>query len=260
MFIMVNIKLRNIFRRIGLTDKHAVVYEFLLRSPSMTPLALARETKLNRTSLYRYLEDLNKLGLVENVMANKSSKYKAMPQGLNQYLLNEEARVTGLKKEIPTLVEELSKLKTDKRKSEVRYFQGVEGLKQMLWNVVHAKSEFVGLGYENWNTSVGKPYAEKLRQIMMERKQQSRELLNKPDDTFEYTALGSAYTNVYEHRLIEPSALEIKHDTYIYDEVFAYFYHYQGELFGVEIHNPIIAKTERQTFEILWKMAEKTKK
>lgn len=70
------------------------------------------------------------------------------------------------------------------------------------------------------------------------------------------TPLGHEYTNVYEHRAIDPKIIDIKHDTYIYGDVFAYYYHYQGELFGVEIHNAEIAKTEKQMFEILWKMAK----
>lgn len=253
---MVNIFLKRVFREIGLTPKHAAVYETLLTHPLSTPLSLSRKTTINRSTLYRYLEELRESGLAEYILTGKSGKYRADPHGLELYLTKEEARVTRLKKEVPTLIKKLTDLsRQESQTSQVKYFRGGDGLKQMLWNVVRAKGEFVGLGYEDWNTSVGKAYAEKLRAKMMERGLVSREIQNDPSSEFDYTELGGTYQKYYSHRAIEPAILEIKHDTYIYDEVFAYYYHLNGEYFGVEIHNAAIAKTEKQMFEILWKMA-----
>lgn len=255
MFMMVNNKLVKIFKQIGLTNKHARVYESLITKTNVTPLALARETKINRTSLYRYLEELREKGLVELVLGDKSNRYRANADGLNQYLVSEESRVENLKQTIPSLVAELSKQEVVGG-SEVKYYQGVEGLKQMLWNVVSSGKEYVGLGYQDWNTSVGKAYAERLRSKNMETGATSREITNQVDDSFDYTSLGKGYGRVYEHKWIDPKILEVKHDTYIYGEVFAYYYHYHGEYFGVEIHNKEIARTERQMFEILWRLAK----
>lgn len=252
---MMNSLLIKVIRQLGLSDKHAIVYESLMKRSNTTPVILAHETKLNRSSLYRYLEELRGKGLVELVLGDKSSSFRANPEGLSQYLASEESRVESLKRAIPSLVTELSKYKVTGG-SEVKYYQGVEGLKQMLWNVVANGQEYAGLGYENWNTSVGKAYARKLRSKNMENGAMSREITNCPDDNFEYTSLGKSYDNVYEHRRIDPKILEIKHDTYIYGDVFAYYYHLQGENFGVEIHNAEIARTERQMFEILWGMAK----
>ncbi len=254
---MINRLLVRVIKQTGLTAKHATVWEKLLLKPKSTPLQLSRETKLNRSSLYRYLEDLRTKGLVELVLGEKSSQYKANPEGLNQYLASEEARVESLKTTVPSLVSELTRNKAIPG-SEVKYYQGLEGLKQMLWNVVSANVEFVGLGYEDWNTSVGKRFAEKLRAKNLETKVGSREILNALGKNFEFTDLGKNYGNIFKYRLINPKILEIKHDTYIYGDVFAYYYHYQGEYFGVEIHNVEIARTERQIFEIVWKMAKRS--
>lgn len=252
---MINNLLHQVFKQIGLTDKHALVYEKLANGTRTTPLQLSRETRLNRSSLYRYLEELRLKGLVELVLQDKSSKYQADPEGLNQYFVSEESRVENLKKAIPRLLHELGEIK-GKGGSEVKYFQGKVGLKQMLWNVVASGNPYAGLGYENWNTSVGKSYADKLRGKNMETSAKSREITNDQGGGFEYTELGDKYQRIYKHRRIDPKILEIKHDTYIYGEVFAYYYHYQGEYFGVEIHNKEIARTELQMFEILWKMAK----
>lgn len=251
---MVNISLQKVFAQIGMSGKHAMVYEALLTSQNMTPLKLARITHLNRSSLYRYLEELREKGLVELILRGKSSSYAARPEGLSQYLVREEARLENLKTTIPSLLTEMSRARA--KESEVRYYHGVEGLKQMLWNVVAKGEEFVGLGYSDWNESVGKAYAEKLRQKIIESRTRSREISNDPSTDFGYTKLGLEYKKFYSHKAINESLLEIKHDTYIYGDVFAYYYHYEGEYFGVEIHNKEIARTERQMFEILWKMSK----
>lgn len=251
---MVNRSLIQIFKQVGLGSKHAMIYELLVKKGLGTPLQLSRETRLNRSSLYRYLDDLRRIGIVELVMGDKSSRYRANPGGFDQHLASEESRLESLKNAIPALMRELEE-KNDHKESEVRYFQGREGLKQMLWNVVTSGKSYVGLGYENWNTSVGKAYADKLRSKNIEIGVESREITNDQDSGFEFTDLGIKYQRVYTHRRIDSNILEIKHDTYIYGEVFAYYYHYRGEYFGVEIHNKEIARTERQMFEIVWKMA-----
>ena len=132
MFIMVNSSLTKVFEQIGLNRKHVLVYETLLKKTNSTPVTVARETKLNRSSLYRYLEDLRQAGLVELALSDKSSKYIARPDGLSKYLMDEEVRIEKLKNTIPNLVSELTKtyiVQSDN--SEVKYFQGLRGLKHI---------------------------------------------------------------------------------------------------------------------------------
>lgn len=247
--------IRKVIHQIGLNEKHASVYEKLLERGSMTPLVLARETEINRSSLYRYLEELRGKGLVDLVLGDKSSKYAAREEGLNLYLEKEEVRLSELKQAIPSLLQSLE-IRRRAKESEVKYYHNREGLKQMLWNIIASGHDYVGLGYDNWNSSVGKSFAERLRTKNMETGAKSREISNHLDDGFEYTNLGEKYIKIYAHRQIEPQVLMIKHDTYVYGDVFAYYYHYQGEYFGVEIHNEEIARTEREIFEILWKIAK----
>lgn len=252
---MMNKRVKLVMDSLGLTSKHGLVWIALARVETGTPLALARTTKLNRTSIYRYLEDLRSVGLVDVIMAGaKKSLYRAVDaEKMELVIVRQETSLSQLRANIPLLAREL-KREPRGTESEVVYYRGVQGLKQLLWNVVASGKEYMGLGYENWNTSVGKRFAEKLRAKNVETGAKSRELLNDDGSEPAYTDLKMSYQQVYRHRVIDKAILEIKHDTYIYGDVFAYYYHYQGEYFGVEIHNMQIARTERQIFEILWKM------
>lgn len=253
-----NIQLSSLFAGLGLTKKHALLFRAIARKTSSTPLSLARETGLNRSSIYRYLEDLKAAGLVDEILEPHSSRYAAgSPESLQAIILKQEAKLQIIRDGVPKLIQELQVTRENQAaETQVKYFRGVEGLKQMLWNAVGATHEFVGFGFEDWNTSVGRSFAEKLRLRHIERGISSRELLNTLDPDYSYTRISRMeYQRFYTHRAIDPQIITIKHDTYIYDDVFAFYYHYLNEYFGVEIHNAEIAQTQKQIFEVLWNMA-----
>jgi len=248
---------------LGLSDKEAKIYLSLLKQGILTPLELSRITKINRTTIYRVLEQLKDKGLAEEILDQHRIKARAVdPESLKLLIAQRETQLKKLKKGLPEIISRLTTVKdTPSASTKVVYFRGRQGLQQMLWNVLKGKNEFVGYGYGDWNKSVGKEFAEKLRQKKADENIFSREIQNKDqvDANKTYTQV-KGYKKVHQCRAIPKSIIEINHDTYIYNDVFAFYHFYEGELFGVEIHNQEIAKTQRQIFEVLWKMAKsKTK-
>mgnify|MGYP003732561691 CR=1 FL=1 len=244
----------------GLNRKQAKVYLTLLNRDLLTPVELARESKLNRTTIYRVLEELNNIGLVEEILDQHRFKARAVsPERLDILIAKEESKLEEKRKKLPKLVSELSVLNHQPSGStQVKYFRGKNGLQQMLWNTLKTQSELVGYGYADWNDGVGKEFAEKLRKEVVKRKIKSREIQNNNQflKMSEWTKVED-YNRFYECRFILKSVVDINHDTYIYDGVFAFYHLFEGDLFGVEIHNKEIAKTQRQIFEVLWKQSKK---
>ena len=105
--------------------------------------------------------------------------------------------------------------------------------------------------------SVGRDFAEKLRAERVKRKLSDREIQNtdQAGSMSNWTSVKN-YGQVYQARFLPRKVIDIKHDTYIYNNVFAFFNFAGGELFGLEIHNAEIAKTQKQIFEVLWQMAK----
>lgn len=247
---------------LGLTDNQAEIYLLLLKQGLTSLLELSRQTTINRTTIYRIVEDLKQLNLVEEILDDRGAKIKAVtPENLQLLLAKKETELAGLKNNLPGLISDLSAISDQPAPStQVVYFRGQSGLKQLLWNVLKAKGESVGYGYADWNQSVGREFAEKLRLERTKRKIFDREIQN--EDAFEpmsnWTSIKD-YAQVYQCRFLDKKIVDIKHDTYIYNDVFA-FYHFTGdELFGLEIHNPEITKTQKQIFEVLWKLAKPLK-
>lgn len=242
----------------GLSLHEREVYLTLLKHTQTTPLTLAHATGINRTTLYRVLEALSEKGLVEEIIDYKSKSYRAAPpRQLDLLISKKEAETENLREQLPKLAAVLNQVSPPPSSpTRVLYFKGVAGLRQLLYNTLRAEGEVVGYGYGNWNEGVGKRFAEKLRQEYVDRQIKARELLNVVDTTGSFSSVSGYVNGVYRNRAINPKKLHITHDTYIYNDVFA-FYHAIGEqLFGVEIHNEAIARTQKQIFEILWKLAK----
>jgi len=257
--MMNNPEIINQLKELGLNDKEAQVYLMLLQKSALTPLELSRTTKINRTTIYRILENLKEVGVVEEILDQKSTKYQAgAPEKLKMLLTKKEAELSKLREILPDLITNLSVAPdTAPSPTKVIYFRGKSGLQQLLWNTLKSPqgSTVVGYGYLDWNEYLGEKFAEKLRREYVEREIYSLEICNKTYDSFTKNTI--YLQKIYEERLISKSKLEINHNTYIYNDVFCFYGVFAGERFGIEIHNAEIAKTQRQIFYLLWKQAKK---
>ncbi len=254
--------MEELFGSFGLSPEEQEVYLALLKQPQATPLALSRATSINRTTLYRVLEALSEKGLIEEIMDYKSKSYRAAPpEQLNLLLSKKESEVESLREQLPKLIATLREVSPPPSSpTRVLYFKGISGLRQLLYNTLRAKDEVVGYGYGSWNDGVGRRFAEKIRREYVEKNIASREILNAIDALGSYTSISGYFNGVYHHRKIQSKILTITHDTYIYNDVFAFYHITGGQLFGVEIHNEAIATTQKQIFEILWKQASPASK
>lgn len=245
----------------GLEEKQAKIYLALLQNGIQSPLELARRTGINRTTIYRLLDSLKEVGLVEEILKDSSVRFRAVEaEKLKLVIAQREAELEDLKDGLPELIFQLTSLKRETSSStKVLYFRGKKGLQQLLWNTLKAgkDGEVLGFGYLNWTECVGRRFADKLRQEYVNREIYAKEILNSLASLKDFTEVEGYIGGVYESRSFPKSKIEINHDVYIYNNVFAFSHFYKDELFGVEIENNEIAKTQRQIFYLLWKMAKR---
>lgn len=254
---MMNKTVENDLEKFGLNEKEVQTYLEVLKRQRATPLELSRFTSLNRTTIYRLLDNLKGLGLVEEIIDEHKVLVKAASlDTFNKLLSQKEQKFLELKNSLPDLQKELKTLiATSQSPTEVVYFRGVEGLKQFLWNTTRARKEIVGYGFGDWNKAVGREFSEKLRQEYVDNKIFSREIQNLPDTDKSYTSNKIYLDRFFRCRSISSHKLEINHDSYIYDDILAFYHYINEEYFAIEIHNLEIAKTQKQIFNILWKIA-----
>jgi sugar-specific transcriptional regulator TrmB len=130
-------------KKIGLEDSEIKIYLTLLKLGSSTATSLAKETGINRSYLYDILERLINRGLVSFFAKNNIKYFNATsPESLVDY-------ADSIKKDIQKLIPELEKLKSiPKEVAKVELFQGKEGLKTLLKDIISERKNYVVFGEE----------------------------------------------------------------------------------------------------------------
>ncbi len=123
-------------KQFGLTDKEAQVYVAALELGDATVQGLARKSKMKRTSIYSVLESLKDKGLISSSVRKKRRYYHGSdPRDL---LVKMEERKHAVRAMIPEL---LSITNLIERKPRIKFFEGVEGIKEIYLDVFRYPNE-----------------------------------------------------------------------------------------------------------------------
>jgi len=240
----------------GVNELEAKIYLEILSGKGDTALLISRHLKIARTKVYRILDNLIARGLVITKLGERGSKFTALsPDQLDLLLSDREHELEKLRQTLPTLQSSLTTLshRGESPKSEVRYYHGIEGLKQVTYNSLKAQGELLTYELSTMNAFMDKSEAEKLRERFVENKIYIRTLTgaNHLD----------AWTNVTE--MVE-KYLELRHldkpfqfEILIYNNIYCMYRYIGDQVFCVEIHSQELANMQRQIFEYLWTSAKK---
>lgn len=233
------------------------MYASLAQFGPQTISELSRSSKVERTRVYRNLQELQKLQLVEiELQPHRQIIHASSLSNLQHEVISKKAALDS----IATLIDQLqvdleNNVKTDVS-TRVQFYRGQAGIEQMLWNQTKAKSEINSILSENLQSHTKREFFERWVERCNERKIRSRSLV---DDNF-IAAQKRWYDGKFNHSLALWSARKmpanissIPHRTTVYDDVTTYFSWQEDDLFGIEIHNKNIADNQRQYFELLWK-------
>lgn len=120
--------------RLGLTKNESLIYLTLIELGKSQVWQLATKTKLHRRTIYDCLERLEDRGFVSYSIENGTKFFKAAnPQKCINIIKETEDK---LNKIIPELIEKFSSKKT---KTEVTVFNGKEGLKSIMEDLLRTK-------------------------------------------------------------------------------------------------------------------------
>ena len=228
--------------RLGLSLDQAKVYVCLLEGGSMSHLQIARLTGVNRTKVYRIVDDLesSSLASIETSDAGKTV-IAASPKNLEVKLTTEESKLN-----------KIFNKKDDELKFTVNTYEGVSGLKQMLWNELKAKGEILIFGCGTIEDLVGsRNWAEKHRAKTVDAKYKIREINNKGKKPIGFTKNSDFYSN-FERRFIATTKLNIEQQIAIYNDTVSVYHWRDDQKVGSETINKAYADTMRQMFESYW--------
>ncbi len=240
-------------RQLGLLTDEITAYLFLLQHGPQTVLSLSRGLKTGRTKLYPLLEKLADNQLITVHERHYGTSYEAHDPEVIDFLVNErEQQVRNLREQLPSALHQLQELRQESpTTSKIIEYRGVDGLKQMNWNLTKAEKEFRVLELSGLDKHLGKHFADKMRSRFNEKGLTSYDLTNRKNRSREPGAESDqAFT-----RYIDPKLFTIEFETYIYNNVVTLLSYDSNDVFGVEIHNDKLARQQKQLFDLLWSQA-----
>lgn len=248
-------------KKLGLDDREIEVYLTLLNKESFTIWRLSKDSGVPRSTVYRVVEDLVSKKFAEWVVGHKVQMVKAVrPKDLGSLVEEKKSEYESARESLETLQGMVKDVMSEVPQTQVRYYQGKDGLKQLLWNSLKADKEVFGYSEFGRIEVTGKSFYNKYVAEFKKRGITDRAITNEVG--LEYIKK-HVLTDIDRHQLEESGIRLIPEDIYyvtgdhsMYNNVYAISYWKMGEVVGVEIENPELVKMHRSIFEMLWKMAE----
>ena len=244
-------------KQLGLDDEQASVYLYLLEHGPSTVLGISRGIGSGRTKLYPLLEDLSTKQLITTHERHYGTSYEAQtPDAIEFLVLEQERKTDGLRKNLPAVLNALSQLGVNSpTQSRIVEYKGVDGLKQMNFNLTKAKDEYRVFELAGLDKLLGAHFADKMRSIYAEKRLQSYDLTNNPNRANEPGSTSPFAKSAY----IDPAVFKIEFETFIYNNCVALLSYDREDVFGVEIYNDKLARQQKQIFDLLWKQSKALK-
>ncbi|MBN1374189.1 transcriptional repressor [Candidatus Dojkabacteria bacterium] len=253
-------QINNTLKLLGLSEKDISVYLLLNKSKNLTATAISRAIKIPKTTVYRTLDHLKNLGIVnENLTDTKRSYETTGTETLKNLVAEKEQSVKKLKRLLPPTLRELTLLSMQNQKSfEIKSYTGIEGLKQVTWNSSKAKGILRIFEINEMSAFLNYDFCEYTRLEFVKNKVQTHELTNEPAIEG-WTNVTEMVKNYWQLRYVDPNELSMGVEILVYNNVVALYNYVDGEIFCVEIYNARLAKMQKQIFDFIWTRGGKFK-
>ncbi len=254
--IEVQKKVIGYLKHLGLDGLEAQIYIFLLQNGGQSVLAISRGLKTGRTKLYPVLEKLAAKQLITIRERHYGQTYEAQRPEVLEFLVSEhESKAEQLRTSLGSVTNALKGMQLNApTSSKIIEYHGVDGLKQMNWNVGKAKGEYRTFELSRLTGHLGQHFDNKFYDRQIDNKITSYDLTNNPQRGEEAKSVwDKKYFNI---RYISPEVFKIAFEMTIYNNCVALFNYEAGDILGVEIYNQNMADQQVQVFDLLWNQAQ----
>lgn len=236
---------------LGLSPEEAKVYLSLIELGSSYVSLIAKKAKVNRVGCYHTLNKLVKRGFI-NSFEKENIKYFSVDNPKN-IVSKQKELLTKAEKILPEL---LSLKSSSVYSPKIKYYEGINGIKNIFEDTLSTKDEL--LGYTNLQDlpkvipeDFLKDYAK--RKISLNIKTRMLSPISK--DALKY--LKTYYPKNFDENLAEilfinPKQFMFEYEINIYGNKVAIVSLNADELIGLIIESPIYAKTQRAIFNLAW--------
>ena len=255
---MVDETVINFLAKLQVSAEGSRIFALLSHESAVSAQVIARKTGIPKTNVYRRVEELKSAGLVlEQIEENRRTYRAASSDQLSLVVMKKELEAAELRQELPKVSALLQQDAANADpETKVLFYKGRDGIRQMIWNVLRAKTEVVGFTYRDISPFVGKRFHDHWRETFMARGLRGRDIYSDGyiASKFDPNAkrYGTAGWQEWEGKYCPPGKLNINYQMDVYNDIVG-IYNWAGEdVFGIELYNAKVAAAQRQIFELLW--------
>jgi sugar-specific transcriptional regulator TrmB len=248
--------LRHYLIRLGLDERAADIYTALKQYGPQTISELARLSRVPRTRIYRVFDELVEAGLIEVQTHHKRNILEAAPFSKVQVVLAaKEQELSDLRREYAGLVTQLDTQMMQTDRSRIYFYEGIEGIKQMLWLQTKYSGENLSILRDGMKQQVGLAFFERWSQACNEKNITFRSII---DDNLIATqnSCNAKHTNTrldnWHARYVAREVFPINYSLVVFDNIVLHYNWDTQQKFGIAIHDKFIADMQRNVFEMLW--------
>jgi sugar-specific transcriptional regulator TrmB len=240
--------------QLGLNDKEAAVYLYLLKHPYQSAHQVANACNIQRTNIYRLLEVLEKQELVVHIDNPVRSFSAAEPQALRRLLEKQNIQLKQASSALTAAMPQFrSQYSLSLDKPGVFYMSGDAGIEQLLTDMVNSGTEVLLVASDN--VPGNQKTLDRFRELISERKKagvKTRALFHHADYSAKVTK--QLETMGMEVRLIGTNPF--LGEVVIYEDNVV-FTVYEPSVSITVITNDQIASTMRLLFDELWQKSSR---
>jgi sugar-specific transcriptional regulator TrmB len=257
--------MREYLSSLGVPAEAAEIYIVLKTEGQMGLSELSRRSGIERTKLYRIIDELKKTHLFEVEVINKRKLFSAASLNNLKILIQQKIDQADVLSDKFNLVRNLFEDRELQAGSTgVRVYSGAEGIRQVQWNQLHAKSpQLLSLMKDPINTVVGLSFFNSWAGELNKRSLSLRFLYSKRFDQQdkawyqEHASEDITRISNLKKKLISEDKLEISVNCDIWDDTVVYYnWDDPKNIYAIEIRSKELAHQQRQFFEILWASVE----
>lgn len=235
----------------GFSEKEAKVYVAVLEVGEATVAQIGQKAHLKRTTVYDILEPMRDRGIVSITKRKGSHRVSALPP---QTLIDRFKRsATIAENALPQMLELAY---SSPLKPRMRFYEGIDGVKDILREMSYSHEETVG--FTDYALIPPDIFRFIRREIVPSRRSRgNRVRFILPKNERNVALRNENAIHYADHRLVTfPRSLNhVAMLTFNYTKTGFISYH-EHELFGVELDSTAIHDTVRNVFELVWATAK----
>lgn len=248
--------IRTYFEKLGLEREIADIYLALHAYGPQSISQLSRNAHVERTRIYRLIDQLISSNLIEVEAQQKRGIVRAAPIANLRILISQkEQELKSLEDELAIIEQLLSRNSLSSPLARVQFYEGAEASKQIRQNILKAQSVVL--------STLLKPVSEEFDQHFVQHwvKEANghtiefRTLLDEKHQHVQQEQPVSLSLNPSTIRYVSSRIFPIRHSSIVYDNVVAMFYWRNRDIFGIEIYNEHFANAQKVFFDMLWQQS-----